>query len=449
LEIFQNDRKSSFGLRYQLEQISKTWLRDNSSPKSADLKSADLKSAEIAQIIQMGFSEALAKKALSVSKNMMLAVEMLVNGEIPCSSDHGSSKDDSKYLSKDKVHVNWSHGFFYAYMDYILQRFLTLPNYCVICDEPHQFGNLLKPSVCLRPLCTFGYQQLGLASDTALSTMPEVVDLLVILIKTAVKSQRRDLIVNPYPLVVDPQNSDRLILDPKNKDFNKLQQIMDEIPSIRDLQFKQNSKAHLTLQWIVTSNRSHLVKIPNADQIVQMRTTHQFLMLSQDPEREARFLQLKEESGSVFAFHGSRLENWHSILRNGLINASGSKYQLNGAAYGNGIYLSTDTSVSAGYSGLNCDYSSSASSSASSKKRQNKNKQDAEDEQLSEQIKLIAICEVIDSKTIKKTGNIWVVPEPEHVCTRFLMIYPSDSIPGRNTTQMTEDLHQTLAKYQF
>ncbi len=51
-------------------------------------------------------------------------------------------------------------------------------------------------------------------------------------------------------------------------------------------------------------------------------------------------------------YSGSHIENWHSIMRIGLINASGTKHQVHGAAYGNGIYLSPHASVSFGYSGM-------------------------------------------------------------------------------------------------
>ena len=39
-------------------------------------------------------------------------------------------------------------------------------------------------------------------------------------------------------------------------------------------------------------------------------------------------------------------------MRIGLINASGTKHQMHGAAYGNGIYLSPHAGVSFGYSGM-------------------------------------------------------------------------------------------------
>ena len=53
-----------------------------------------------------------------------------------------------------------------------------------------------------------------------------------------------------------------------------------------------------------------------------------------------------------FSPSGSHIENWHSIMRIGLINASGTKHQMHGTAYGNGIYLSPQASVSFGYSGM-------------------------------------------------------------------------------------------------
>lgn len=68
------------------------------------------------------------------------------------------------------------------------------------------------------------------------------------------------------------------------------------------------------------------------------------------------------------AFHGSYTENWHSsmdcswvlftpvVLRNGLRNASGTKFQLHGAAYGSGIYISPHAAVSFGYTGGGYNY---------------------------------------------------------------------------------------------
>ena len=38
-------------------------------------------------------------------------------------------------------------------------------------------------------------------------------------------------------------------------------------------------------------------------------------MISATPEKEARFQALKLHYGSILAWHGSPLANWHSIMR--------------------------------------------------------------------------------------------------------------------------------------
>lgn len=46
-----------------------------------------------------------------------------------------------------------------------------------------------------------------------------------------------------------------------------------------------------------------------------MVTPHQFLLVSSPPAKEIAFRDAKEKHGSTFAFHGSSIENWHSIIR--------------------------------------------------------------------------------------------------------------------------------------
>jgi hypothetical protein len=56
-------------------------------------------------------------------------------------------------------------------------------------------------------------------------------------------------------------------------------------------------------------------------------------MLVDDPKKSIKFNKDREKYGffillklgSYFCFHGSGIENWHSILRTGLINASNTK----------------------------------------------------------------------------------------------------------------------------
>ncbi|WYZ36586.1 hypothetical protein EsH8_II_000092 [Colletotrichum jinshuiense] len=129
------------------------------------------------------------------------------------------------------------------------------------------------------------------------------------------------------------------------------------------------SKSALALlRWIVSSNRSFIVQIDQPPDLniggiatTENREHEKFVGMSDDwmqfrfaqgsPEKENRFKEELEKQGNcphptLFAWHGSHLANWHSIIRTGL----DFKDTLNGRAYGQGVYFSPDFSVSQWYS---------------------------------------------------------------------------------------------------
>lgn len=104
------------------------------------------------------------------------------------------------------------------------------------------------------------------------------------------------------------------------------------------------------LRWVVASNRACIVQVDQPDgyagaaseQRVQgAQGMLQFRFAMGAPDKEARFNSaIKSNSASkihptIFAWHGSRLENWHSIIRHGL----NFENIVNGRAYGNGVYF--------------------------------------------------------------------------------------------------------------
>ncbi|XP_043409915.1 pyruvate kinase PKM isoform X6 [Leopardus geoffroyi] len=334
------------------------------------------------------------------------------------------------------------YGFLVQIMKYAEQRIPTLNEYCVVCDEQHVFqnGSMLKPAVCTRELCVFSFYTLGVMSGAAeeVATGAEVVDLLVAMCRAALESPRKSIIFEPYPSVVDPTDPKTLAFNPKKKNYERLQKALDSVMSIREMTQgsyleikKQMDKldplAHPLLQWIISSNRSHIVKLPLSRQLKFMHTSHQFLLLSSPPAKEARFRTAKKLYGSTFAFHGSHIENWHSILRNGLVNASYTKLQLHGAAYGKGIYLSPISSISFGYSGMGKGQHRMPSKDELVQRynRMNTIPQTRSIQSRflqSRNLNCIALCEVITSKDLQKHGNIWVCPVSDHVCTRFFFV---------------------------
>ncbi|KIW46772.1 uncharacterized protein PV06_02410 [Exophiala oligosperma] len=128
------------------------------------------------------------------------------------------------------------------------------------------------------------------------------------------------------------------------------------------------SKSSLTLlRWVVASNRSCILRVGGSqndkcdigsagteDLVGGMEGYIQFRFAQGAPDKEQRFNDAVQSrsrpAGSqyptLFAWHGSRLANWHSIVRQGLR----SDEVAHGRSYGNGVYLSPRAEISLGYS---------------------------------------------------------------------------------------------------
>ncbi|ROL51442.1 Poly [ADP-ribose] polymerase 8 [Anabarilius grahami] len=209
-------------------------------------------------------------------------------------------------------------GFLVQTMEYAEQRIPVLNEFCVVCDEPHVFQNgpMLRPTVCERELCVFAFQTLGVMNEAAdeIATGAQVVDLLVSMCRSALESPRKVVIFEPYPSVVDPNDSQALAFNPRKKDYDRVMRALDSITSIREMtqapyleikrqMDKHDPLAHPLLQWVISSNRSHIVKLPVTRQLKFMHTPHQFLLLSSPPAKESNFRAAKGLFGSTFAFH--------------------------------------------------------------------------------------------------------------------------------------------------
>ncbi|XP_041102974.1 protein mono-ADP-ribosyltransferase PARP8-like isoform X1 [Polyodon spathula] len=369
-------------------------------------------------------------------------------------------------------------GFLVQTMDYAEQRIPVLNEYCVVCDEPHVFQNgpMLRPTVCERELCVFAFQTLGVMNEAAdeIATGAQVVDLLVSMCRSALESPRKVVIFEPYPSVVDPNDSQALAFNPRKKDYERVMRALDSLTSIREMTQKEKTVyllflqapyleikrqmdkhdplAHPLLQWIISSNRSHIVKLSVNRQLKFMHTPHQFLLLSSPPAKESNFRAAKKLFGSTFAFHGSHIENWHSILRNGLVVASNTRLQLHGAIYGSGIYLSPMSSISFGYSGMNkkqqkaASKDETASNSKTNATLQSQKKGQQPQFLQSRNLKCIALCEVITSLDLHKHGDIWVVPNTDHVCTRFFFVYEDGQVGDTSINTQDPSIHKEILR---
>ncbi len=149
-----------------------------------------------------------------------------------------------------------------------------------------------------------------------------------------------------------------------------LQQSRHAEPNLRAWKERVSPAALGILRWIIASNRSCIVQVDRcpgqseADIIaskirLNQRLSNigdnfvQFRFAQGSPDKEQKFLNaLKAQQSNfdakyptIFAWHGSPLPNWHSIIRTGL----DFKETLHGRAFGNGVYHSQDQNTSIGY----------------------------------------------------------------------------------------------------
>jgi len=154
--------------------------------------------------------------------------------------------------------------------------------------------------------------------------------------------------------------------------------------------------------FLLTYDQKSRAFLKDADNPVSLYKFPQF-KIEHSIDEEERFRALCSEKKSCFLYHGSRMENWYSLLRNGIRIYSHEKDMcLNGAAYGEGIYLSDNLSMSLTYSrgvgSATCD----------------------------RQEMIIGIYEVVGNKDCyKKATSIYVVTDEKHLLLRYILQIPN------------------------
>ena len=181
------------------------------------------------------------------------------------------------------------------------------------------------------------------------------------------------------------QNFDELHAAAKSKIIRIL---LDTLPSITRMKEYLESDRHRSIQswadrispaalgvlrWIIASNRSCIIQVDDVDgtahspeeRVSGMPDYMQFRFAQGAPDKEQRFIQSvrenidnkKSDYPTLFAWHGSSLHNWHSIVREGLH----FRDIVNGRACGHGVYFSPLAQTSLGYSGMMHRYSRQSS----------------------------------------------------------------------------------------
>lgn len=173
--------------------------------------------------------------------------------------------------------------------------------------------------------------------------------------------------------VVYDQNFDDLTHSEKQHSVCLLLETLPRVTEMKDYLQSETGKAQSlhtwsdrispaalgVLRWIIASNRSCIVQVDRVEggshapeeRVSGMPGWMQFRFAQGAPDKEQRFIQSvqKVTEGSkyptLFAWHGSPLFNWHSIVREGLH----FQHTAHGRSYGNGVYHATDVQTSLSY----------------------------------------------------------------------------------------------------
>lgn len=280
----------------------------------------------------------------------------------------------------------------------IIECFYDLQNHCCICRQPLPFS-VIKPSICSSKLCEVGFNEIGVGSSVAqeIRRDPYAADLLFSIFACSFNNQKY---MEPSPPESILRNARRI--------FSNLPQMEVIARSCRndsDISKQLGPDALDLLRWVILSNKNQLIHLPRELNIDSVDFDVQFMTLMASPDAEEAFQKKKKNcknKNSVFLWHGSGGDRWHSIIRNGLMNMS-DKDCIHGKAFGSGIYLAEDINISLGYSApINNLYRNSV---------------------LGSSLSLIALCEVAPVAQLVKHGrNIFTLTDEEAIIVRF--IYP-------------------------
>ncbi|KAK7115825.1 protein mono-ADP-ribosyltransferase PARP16-like [Littorina saxatilis] len=210
---------------------------------------------------------------------------------------------------------------------------------------------------------------------------PLAADLRWSLFVAALHSYRCDTVLRPFP--------PRFVAEDDEKDIDGLKEATAEIPGVLHLSMKVSSISDDALEllaWVLDDPTFKLCTKNKPEYSTIKKLTGQItaapgpsyifkVMYGETPER--KFEALRKDRKILYAYHGSRVENFHSILHNGLASHM-NKMSL----FGKGTYLSSELAVSMIYSPGGQGWARS---------------------QLGSNLGCVAVCQMIDDTSVKCT----------------------------------------------
>lgn len=270
----------------------------------------------------------------------------------------------------------------YRYIE-ILNIMLTINIYdmCTICGHPHDKPGLTYIETCHKKTChkkIYHYPK-NEELTTMLTTDIETLQFLVLTMCAGLVHFTAETFIKELPVFFDAVKDDMSIVDICKKipkcfdDQVSFYKWYDSVKVREETEYTGISDKTLLHYLIIgghcdyiyvflinaisnnyhsLSSYKHLIKSETMETYDLINAENiQFFNINY-PEKTESLINsqiISEDCGLQYLFHGSNYSCWHSIIKNGLINMSGTKFMTAGAAYGNGIYASNNIKISIGY----------------------------------------------------------------------------------------------------
>ncbi|XP_002731205.1 protein mono-ADP-ribosyltransferase PARP16-like [Saccoglossus kowalevskii] len=281
---------------------------------------------------------------------------------------------------------------------------------------------------------------------------PTGADIKFSLFFAAANNYRHDTVLRPFPPMFLNANGE--------KDFRKLAKVCKEILPVQRLlhvsdQSIMGSQAWQLMDWVLSTKaftlKSHgTAKFEEIKQLTgapsyDVEPTHIY-EIHPNSVSDTKFEELRDCRDLLYAYHGSRVENFHSILHNGL-HAHMNKNSL----FGEGTYLSSDLSVTMPYAPAGKGWDDSC---------------------IGDLLSCIAVCEMIDHPDVKCTtkdsknnvirsraqapssmgGDVpdkyYIVTNNEVLRVKYLLVYASRTVKPRAAAAQSSRLLTWMKNHQ-
>lgn len=422
--------------------------------------------ASKATLMEMGFTSKESDDALKTSKySISGAIDYLFGkkkgkGKKPTKTAEEAYDDLALFDPKNLLFSNISgielkENSVLNYFRFMVYSLDSILNYCCICRD-----RLPKPSTkircCGKELCEFSFEEaLGIFITPEIKSFPDSFTLDLSIFSECVMGGRAAKTFEPFPsffLKDKEMRTKRGYLDnikearekggeakdvkESNKDLKTIRNLFKFIPAVDkclakcsddqiliktlEKQTKDLSQAqdiYKLLRYLCLTNRVNFKHLTGDSSISKDTNVMEYLIYNQDASQEQQFQQLKEKNGSIWTFHGSSIENWYSILRNGPRNLSNTKMMTAGAAYGAGVYSAKAFATASGYSSYRGYYGGATDptlGTATSWKHS-----------IIKQRCVIGILEIIKNSSYNKSGDydIVVCPDDHCIMLRYIWVF--------------------------